>query len=356
MAQATQMRGTAAAVAAFEATVRARQEEARYPQLLAGRRKVLYQRRRRSGLVAVARYHGDLTIEQHAALGQFRLDQYMLSGLYDAGAIQRRALEADPSLDELAPEAAHILVGTRDHRLLAYFCMQTATPEAGAAQKPSLLRKLFGIGEPRYLLSPGRPTFPSERELFGTAVFSSLPALRRIPVLQMRELTRLLRNQTVQSPQGVIAVVETIYAMSQLLINPKLHISVALGCMGRESRQILSNLKMPMLYAPTVPVIVPQTTPEDAYWINPSNADGIFWPFVVSTADLRSQRGYLKRLNTVLAQPASKIRRALVHLRNERFTYAPRSLIQGMGTAYALWTADPFYGQDIAHANHVDDA
>src|SRR5260370_18203468 len=260
----------------------------------------------------------------------------MLSGVYDADAIARQELDVDPSLDELATAAAHLLVGTKDHRLLAYFCMQTATAPAGAAPQRSLLRTLFGIGAPKYLLSPGRPTFPSERELFGLSVFSSLPALRHIPVTRMRELTRLLRNQTVRPPLGVIAVVEAIYAMTQVLLHSKPHIAVALGCGGRESRQILANLKMPILYAPEAPVIVRQTTPKDAYWISPTNADGIFWPFVVATADLRVQHGYLKRLNAALARPARRIRQALGQLRQERFTYAPYALIQEMRTAYAL--------------------
>src|SRR5258708_19633997 len=96
MAQASLARGTAAAVASFAATVRARQVAARYPQLLTGRRKVLYQRRRRSGLVAVARFHGDLTDEQRAALRQFRLVQYMLSGLYHPSPTPPQPPHLDP--------------------------------------------------------------------------------------------------------------------------------------------------------------------------------------------------------------------------------------------------------------------
>src|SRR5262249_870063 len=157
-----------------------------------------------------ARYHGDLTSEQRRDLGAFRLDQYILCGLYNAGAIAERDLQTDPSLDELGPEALHILVGTREHRLLAYFCMLPPTPQAGAAQNTSSLPRLFGIGEPRFLLTPGRPWFPAERELYGPAICPSLPALRRIPIKRMRELTRLLRNQVIQSPQSVTAVVEAI--------------------------------------------------------------------------------------------------------------------------------------------------
>ncbi len=189
---------------------------------------------------------------------------------------------------------------------------------------------------------PDRPLFPCERELFGPAIFASLPALRGAPLATARELTRVLRNQLVRSPLGAIAVVEVIHAVTCLMRQPELGLRFVVGCAGPDARRLQTDLKMPILYAPQARVRVAQTTAADDYWIPPSNADGVFWPFVVATEDLSQALPFLRQLEAALDMPREQVRRALVTLLRASAPVMPRSLMPAEQAAPTTWVTDAF--------------
>jgi hypothetical protein len=100
---------------------------------------------------------------------------------------------------------------------------------------------------------------------------------------------------------------------------------------------------MPMLYAPLVRVAVTQMSEAEDHWIPPTNADGVFWPFIVAIDDLRAAGPYLHRLDAALALPERELRRALVTLLRETPASEPQALLGSTSTASLLWVADAFY-------------
>jgi hypothetical protein len=366
------------ALLADQEAVQIQEHEARYPELLFGpwdREDGVLYRRFRAGpkLVAVAVLHGALRPAQRRLLGGFRLRQYALCGLYDVRQVVRNAEGVDPSLEALSDAAVHIIVGTPDGRLLAYMCMETAqNPQPDGWASP---HDVLGIDEPNHdggvdpaailraqssgldgvtidatltMGAPGRPLFPTESELFGPAIFPSLPALLALAVTEIREMTRMLRNQAMQSPQSIAATVEVVYVIWRLLCHPALDIKAMLGCLDRDGRAMLAHLGMPMLYAPTAPVLAQQVALSKAslaasLWTDVANAQGRFWPFVFAAEDVRRHAAYFKRLDKLLSLKAGELRRALVEFRRQRPTIVPEALMPGAETSSILWTTDPFY-------------
>jgi hypothetical protein len=344
------MREATVAVADEEmlAAIQARQRDARYPMLLAIAPRedgVIFHRiREGTGLVTVAIRHGSLTPDQHTALGEFRLQQYLLCGWYDHDAVMAHSATQDPAFDVMAADTMHIVVGSQDNILLAYFCIQPAGRsfpdhsgwQAGLRVYPNPSPR----GRPR-MCHPSRTLFPSEVELFGPHLFSALPAVRDVPVDHVRELSCLLRNRTHQSPLAATAIVEAIYTLCHLKTRPESPIRIVIGNADLAARRVIGHLGLPFLYAPLAPVMKPQ---HDSLWSDVVNVQGNFWPFVLAIADARAHPEHFRTLDAVLSLPTDQIRRALVDFRRSREAIVPRTLLRDVDSSLVLWTADPLYG------------
>ena len=55
--------------------------------------------------------HDNLTEEQIEAIGEYRLEQYILAGLYDEQRTTELGLTVDPNLLSLPGSTIHVLVG-----------------------------------------------------------------------------------------------------------------------------------------------------------------------------------------------------------------------------------------------------
>lgn len=335
------------------------QAQARYPELLMSRRVgarrvedgVLYAGTPRpSGVVAVAWRHGSLTPERYRALGTFRLEQFLLWGWYDAEIVAEEGWDLDPAFGNLPDDAIHVVVGSREGRILAYFDMQPAVipaPERGGTDIVAAPRPASGTAGSANIsmATPGRPWFCCEFESYGADVFPSLTAIRDVPLAAIRELPCLLRNGTARRPIVALAsTYEAIYAMSRVQVSPKLGITVTVGIMDVEARAVTAQLGIPVLYAPLAPV-VRNGLPK--YWRPELNDAGRFWPFAIATPDLLTAEAveHFQRIDTLLAHPVAGLARALVEFaRDTHQRLAPRALSRSHDDASGFWTADPFWG------------
>lgn len=341
----------------FEQQVWAREAEARYPQLLTGllswrgmahtRDAVLFHDvRTGSGLTSVAVLHGALSPEQRHALGEFRLHQYLLWHWYDTETILANGIRTDPALDRLPPDTVHLLVGTPNGRLLAYFTMQpTASGEEWVPNRHRMSGQLAIAGKVNIpcMGDSRRPWFACEFESFGPTVFSSLPALSTIPVARVRELPCLLRNRVVQSPLGALAVLEAIYVMSRVQVNSWLAIRATIGIMDIEARQVTAYLGIPTLYAPSAKVVRNELA---YFWAEGMNEEGKFWPFAIATDDLLTHPDHFKRIESMLDLPVDQARRAMVQLRRHSRLIEPSAFVPAPNTSPLTWTSDPLWGFD----------
>lgn len=332
--------------------LRAWQTQARYPQLLIEAPEhadgVVYRRvRDGTGLVITALRHDALGPAQAEALAEFRLQQYVLCGWYDLDALDRRGAIADPAFEHLPWNTIHVLAGTASGHLLAYFCMQPASSDSAALDAASLanLGEVDRCSQRTPLMGDvSRPLFPTEIHSFSPQVFPSLPALRKVPVPRVRELTRLLRNQTSPSLLSAISVVEAVCTMTAVAMNPESEIAVMLGCVDREARQVTAHLGIPILFAPLAPAIPLPPAEHEFYWAASANEQGRFWPFVIATEDLTPLAHWFGEIDAMLAGSSRDVRRGIVELRRRAQASQRHSLAHDLESSPIFWTADIFYG------------
>jgi hypothetical protein len=205
----------------------------------------------------------------------------------------------DPAIRELPPRTLHAIVGDTDGRLLAYTCLQPAGDAYTA---------LAADDERIYLSSPNRPQFPTERELFGSGVFSSLAALREIPLSRIWEWACTVRNQAIKTSLTPAAMYEAFCAPIMYALDRPRQIDVILGNTNLPARKVYRQLGIPGLYAPDYPVQPPH---EDGYWVSSVNVQGEFWPSVMAVDDVRVHPDTLRRIDVALSAPAAELAPAL---------------------------------------------
>ncbi|HEX5159100.1 MAG TPA: ThiF family adenylyltransferase [Ktedonobacterales bacterium] len=338
----------------FRVYLRSRQLSARYPALTAIATKgkdVLYLRNRPSGLWSYAIRHDMLSASAFNEFGEFRIDQYALAGLYDTSKIAQRGYRTDPTLADLAENAIHVLCGTAAGQILA--CCSIVPPRGPLYSEPTGL--LVKRRRPLALADQERAVFPTETELFGRGVFESLPAIQAIPVERMREIGHLMRNQAIKTPLTGMSVFEVVYALTQILPNPKLGIDISLGNMGPEARNLMELANIPVVYAPWAQVVVAEANPDEDFWIPPTNAESYFWPFVIASADLLAISPYLQQLDSALASAAQSTRSALIAVSNlARTSGLPEPPFVAHAQIPKRWFVAPPYGPPIPPTGQSD--
>jgi hypothetical protein len=310
--------------------IRDRQASARYPELLCltprQHDQAIYERRRPyTDIVAVALRHDDLSDAQMRALDEFRLDQYLLCGFYDAAYIDAHQITHDPDLYTLPRDTIHLMVGASDGRFLAYSYLQS--PKGGEALTPTVT-----------LSDPGRPWFPCEIESIGPDVFPSLPGLRHAPVNRLAEVSILLANQVVQGTASRYAVVEDLLALAMLQIAPRVDLIATLAYCDFEARKVIYDVGMTAIYAPEAPMLYNNLRP---HWTAAANEPGRFWPSVFSSADFQRGRAHLEALDQLLSQPPRAIRAELVSWRRMGKRIEPHALLPAPGTSALHWMTAP---------------
>jgi hypothetical protein len=322
---------------------RERAAAARYPGLFChpGLRTVRlgYQRVERSGtgIVSLAVLHGDLTPRELDAISEYRLQQYVLSGMYDAATVERLGLWRDPSLEALADHDVHIAIGDVHGRFLCYMCMQSPLlPNGAPAREVSAAGWRMG--------DPTRPfVFPCESE-FGVGIYARHPQIAPIVLDNVRELTRLVRNQVVRTPVDAFTVVEAVLAVARGMSDPAHHIDAIVGCASLEVRRLLYRLGIPMVYAPFEPILgdnLGAAQDGQLLWTDQSHVPGRFWPFALASADVRLDITYFDALDAALALSADQIVEAASALRLDGLLRTPRLLIPPDSAGGVVWTDNP---------------
>lgn len=335
--------------AALVATLSSRAEkarEARYPLLFqpsARPEAEGYKRLERAGtgIVVTTALHEQLTDDERRAIGEFRLDQYVLAGMYDAELVEREGIETDPAMGLLEPADVHVAVGDAEGRFLSYMCMQSPLRPSQPADEDAGARRLK---------DRVRPVFPCETE-YGVELYGDHPGLANLPLRGVRELTRLVRNQALRTPFDAVTVVEAVVAISRVVCDPYHHIEAIVGCASPEVRRLLFRLGVPVAYAPEAVVIGDNASGSapngHLIWTRNANAPGRFWPFALASADILPDQWYYDRLDAALALPAMEIAGAIQRAQHQGPLRPPRyCLPEDVEGEDLIWTANPFRGSE----------
>jgi molybdopterin/thiamine biosynthesis adenylyltransferase len=295
-----------------------------------------------SGLVVIVARHDTLEPDEAYALGAYRLEQYTSAGLYEKAIVEQLGLTGDPAMDNLAPQDVHIAVGDSNGRILCYLCMQSTLPEDVA---PGQNGK--SASDSPLISSPQRPLFPCETE-YGSAIYARHPAIGPLPVTRVREVARLVRNQTMTSPWDGVAVHEAILAIFRVLCDPVRDLAAAIGANGPEVRRLLKRLHVPVAYASNAAIVGDNLnggkSGETLLWSEQSHAEGRFRPMAISITDLLDAKPFFDELERALSAPATEIQPSLAALSRvsndgaltSRFATASADPSEGG----VVWTAD----------------
>jgi hypothetical protein len=296
--------------------------------------------RQGTGLVVTTMVHGHLTEEEHNAIAEYRLRQYVLAGLYDAAAVEQKSLRLDPAMSLLVDRDVHLAVGDTAGRFLCYMCVQSALRNR---KEPNSAN---GHDDQRHVhfRDQDRPRFPCETE-YGLDVFGKHDSLGTVPVVRAREICRFVRNQSVQTPVDAYAAIEVVLAVTRVICDPRHEITAIVGCASPEVRRLLYRLGMPMAYAPHARIIgdnLGGSAEDDTLlWTTVSHEPGRFWPLALASSDLMRMSEYLDKLDYALAQPAAQVGQALSVLTCEGPYTPPHYIVPAEHAGGMLWTANP---------------
>lgn len=252
----------------------------------------------RSGISVTALRTSDLTEEQLVELMRFRLAQYLEVNFVEANVVYEQRLEHE-SLDNVYPNDIHVVAGTVDDgEILCYATMKSA-PDAPPGTT---------------LRTRERPLLPVEKT-HGWGVFNRLPILPDLPISQIRELGRFVKNQRYhgtedRSIRGPVEVGVAIFRMVGETLSFEL--SAVVGDLEEAvAKQNLDFFRIPL-------VVIHGTMPvesEDS-WLFPRYLQRNVNPFALLANDAANALPRLDEIEQALGRPGKLGLLSLMRLRS----------------------------------------
>jgi hypothetical protein len=258
--------------------------------------------RQGTGVIVQMLQHSQLTAEQWEAIGEYRLDQYVLAGLYDVDRVNELGLTADPNLLHLPDSTVHLVVGDSEHHLLCYASFEPAHMRGSNDKHQSQPLELSSSDSSNLLMRDRqRPLFPVEFA-FGLQLYASHPAISELPVAYVREMMRMVRNQALRVPLTSLSPIEVVVAASRLLRDPLNQIEALVGCASPELRRLSQRLNVPVAYAPDAIDHLSEHSAalDSAIWTPKALELGRFWPLALSLADVQAAGEFFDMLDVAL--------------------------------------------------------
>jgi hypothetical protein len=287
-------------------------------------RPLSHWKRRGTGIAVRFLRHGQLTSEQLEAIGEYRLEQYILAGMYDGRAASELGLTTDPALHQTFDSTLHLVIGDDEDHLLCYVSFEVAHLPA-----PYYVQAADSYPVHPWMVDTHRLYFPVEID-YGHELYATHPGLALLPVANVREMTRLVRNQAIRGPAATVATTEVIVATAKMLREHRYRVEAIIGCASPEVRRLLYRLNIPMAYAPLAVDRLGQhpASLDATIWSPDAATPGKFWPIALSSRDVSAGSCYFDALDTALEADPGHIleacQQALVQSRQvtPRYSYA----------------------------------
>jgi len=253
----------------------------------------------RGGIGVTVLRTSDLEEEQVVELMRYRLAQYIEANFVEPNVIYDRRLEYEP-LDNLLPNDLHVIAGSVDDGEILCYATLEASPDAPAGTT---------------LRSKDRPLLPVEK-VHGFGIFNRLPILPDLPMNQIRELGRFVKNQRYhgvedKSIRGPVEVGVAIFRMVAETLSFEL--SAVVGDLEEGvAKQNLDFFKVPL-------VVVHGTMPlqEDDSWLFPRYLRRTVFPFALLASDASQSVPRLDEIEKCLERPGKLGLLSLMRLRNQ---------------------------------------
>jgi hypothetical protein len=236
-----------------------------------------------------------LTGEQLEAIGEYRLEQYILAGMYDGRTASELGLTTDPALHRTFDSTLHLVIGDGEDHLLCYVSFEVAHLPAPCSQAPST------CAVHPWMKDRDRLYFPVEID-YGHELYASHPGMALLPVDNVREMTRMVRNQAIRGPAATVATTEVTVATAKMLRDHRYGVEAIIGCASPDLRRMLDRVNIPMAYAPLAVDRLGQhpASLDATIWSPEAARPGRFWPFALSSRDMSADGCYFDALDQAL--------------------------------------------------------
>jgi hypothetical protein len=260
--------------------------------------KAIFSVMNRGGIGVTVLRTSDLTHEQLVELMRYRLAQYLEANFVEANVVYEQRLEHEP-LENVFPNDIHVIAGSVDDGEILCYATLEAPPEAPAGTT---------------LRTRERPLMPVEK-VHGFGIFNRLPILPDLPLQQIRELGRFVKNQRYhgvedKSIRGPVEVGVAIFRMVAETLSFEL--SAVVGDLEEGvARQNLDFFHVPL-------VVVHGTMPlqsEDS-WLFPRYLRRDVYPFALLASDAAQAVPRLAEIERCLERPGKLGLLSLMRLRN----------------------------------------
>jgi CRP-like cAMP-binding protein len=306
-------------VEAYSRQLMERAAQVRLPELFQSRhRQALYHVVDRNGVSTVVLRRSALRDEQLVELLRYRLGQYVHPSIsiIDPRLVYESRMEHEPLENEAAGDI-HFIAGS---------------PATGEVLCYAVLRALPEPAPRKTLRHRSRPFFPVEK-VHGWGVFNRLEILPDLPVDEIRELGRFVKNHLLHAlnEPSARAPVEIGTAVFRMLTGPLC--DEVKGFVG-DLEEGIAKKTLDFFHIPTVLIrgVVPYS-PEASYFF-PRNQYCTVYPFASLVEDLQGSVGRLEELEAVLRLPGKEGLLGLFDLK--RTSRAIRSSLEPAGGLYGL--------------------
>ncbi len=238
----------------------------RLPELFASPHPdALYQLPNRHGVSVVALRTSSLSQEQLTHILTYRLAQYLITGMIDSDFIYQTQMAHEP-FSTVSAKDIHVVAGS---------------PETGQIFCYMVLRMLEVALPAASLRTQNRPLFPVE-QVFGSGIYNHLNILPNLPIAQVSELSRFVKNHQLDSRDlgGTRSPVEMGVALYRILCySLRQEIAAVVGVL--EERVAKRNLDFFHIQTVVIRGVAPCGIP--AAYANDSFRSCTFYPFAGTT-------------------------------------------------------------------------
>jgi hypothetical protein len=285
---------------AYVADLLDRAAAVRLPELFASPHPdALYQLPNRHGISVVALRTSSLSQQQLTHILTYRLAQYLITGMIDADVIYQTQMIHEP-FSSVSANDIHVVAGS---------------PETGQLFCYMVLSKLEVALPAASLSTQNRPLFPVE-QVFGSGIYNHLNILPNLPIAQVSELARYVKNHQLDSrdPGGARSPVEMGVALYRILCDaPRQEIAAVVGVLEEQ----VAKRNLDFFHIPTVLIrgLAPCGMP--AAYASDSFRSRKFYPFAFLVSDFARQTSRLAAVEWALDQPGEQGMRAVLALKRD---------------------------------------
>ena len=291
----------------------------------------------RGGVTVTALRTTSLTEEQLVALMRFRMAQYLEVNFVDANIVYERRLEHEP-LEGAKPNDIHVLAGTSDGEILCYAAMKSPpdTPPGTT------------------LRTRDRALLPVE-QIHGWGIYNRLPILPDLPVSQIRELGRFVKNQRYRGVDdlAIRGPVEVGVAIFRMIAET---LSFELSAVVGDLEEGVAKQNLDFFHVPLVVLHGSMPVDSDDSWLVPRYLYRTVFPFACLASDAAAALPRLAAIEHALGRPGKLGLLALMRLRGDSGAGIRSSLEPAGGFTELSEAALPQKGVAMADRREVVEA